>query len=45
MSYKKRTDKENVVHFQNGLLLSSLKKNWHYELCKEMDGTTKNHSE
>lgn len=43
MSYK-RTDKENEVHLQNGILISSFNK-CHSEICKEMDETLKNHSE
>ena len=33
-------DKENVVHLYNGILLSD-KKQWHLEICRQMDGTIK----
>ena len=35
-----RMDKENVVHLQNGVLLSS-KKQCHLEICRQIDGTRK----
>ena len=35
-----RMDKENVVHLHNGVLLSS-QKQWHLEICRQMDGTRK----
>ena len=34
-----RTNKENVVSLHNGIL--SYKKQWHHEICRQMEGTIK----